>query len=306
VSALEVDDDFQSAISAVPSSSVFFFGQGGSSGVASWAGKNSATSGVSSSSGAAAPLATLSQIYENFPAPTGGVVDGDQIRFDPPIQAQAAAGQPPPPPPPPKPISYYTYETVEPPVVEQYTSQTCSYFYYEKPQKPNKCNFTYKTELTSDFVCRSHDGCFDENTRIRMADGTDRQITLLKKGEFVFNPVTGQPARIVKLVIGPEDKPLIQVRVDGRLVKVTATHPFMTKRGWVQAKVLRKGDEILMPGRLFLPVTDVELGETGRTVVNVALEGGADESDRHYLLADGVVTGDLVIQNMIEARASTK
>lgn len=211
-----------------------------------------------------------------------------------------------------KTVYFYEYENVEDTGAMKtldHVSHKCAIFYYKAPEFANRCRFNYKTDFKDtdydkkDYICRNEDGCFDEKTHIRMADGTDRQITHLKKGEFVFNPITLKPARIVKLVIGPEFKPLIQVSVDGRRVDVTQTHPFKTQRGWVQAKALNVGDLLLTSGRGYLPVSSVKIGEPGRMVANLALEGDGTQTDAHYVLADGVVTGDLVIQNLLEARA---
>lgn len=188
----------------------------------------------------------------------------------------------------------------------KYVSETCAYFTYYQPANASTCSFDYKTRDEESYVCRNHDGCFDELTLIRMADGTDRLVTQLKKGEYVYNPVTKKPSKIVKLTIGPELKPLINVKVGERMVRVTDTHPFMTRRGWVQAKSLKTSDEILSGKDIYLPVRSVMLGETGRTVANLALEGPADQYELHYVLADGVVTGDLVIQNMLDLKAANK
>jgi len=180
---------------------------------------------------------------------------------------------------------------------ESYTSKTCAYFVYKKAEDPRQCSYSFITRDEAGFVCRNNDGCFDESTQIRMADGSNRIITQLKKGEFVFNPVTKLPAKITKLTIGPELKHLLNVRVGERVVKVTDTHPFMTRRGWVSAKNLKKGEEVLSGEKSFLPVQGIELGEFGRTVVNLALEGPADRPELHYVLADGVVTGDLATES---------
>lgn len=194
----------------------------------------------------------------------------------------------------------------EPIVANKHTSMTCAYFSYFKAANPTQCSYTYQTKDEAGFVCRNNDGCFDETTLIRMADGSDRLITGLKMGEFVYNPVTKMPARITKLTIGPELKPLINVSVGGRVVKVTDTHPFMTRRGWIQARNLRTSDQVLSGSKVYLPVTALELGASGRTVANLALEGPASSAELHYVLANGVVTGDLVIQNMLELTASSK
>jgi len=187
--------------------------------------------------------------------------------------------------------------------LETHKSETCAYFAYFKAANATKCSYTYTTNQEASYVCRNNDGCFDESTLIRMADGTDRRVTELSLGEYVYNPVTQMPAKIVKLTIGPEFKPLIDVTVGLRVVKVTDSHPFMTQRGWVQAKNLTTQDLVRSGKGEYIPVSSVKMGASGRTVANLALEGAADLADLHYVLADGVVTGDLVIQNMLELKA---
>lgn len=190
--------------------------------------------------------------------------------------------------------------------VASHESNSCAYFKYYKPTDAKGCSIKYVTRKNSQtFVCRNNDGCFDSQTKIRMADGSDRLITDLDKGEFVFNPVTQKPAKIVKLTIGPENKPLLNISVGQSTVRVTDSHPFMTKRGWTAARDLRKGELVLTSQGQFTAVTGINLGAAGRIVVNLALEGPANEFEKHYVLADGVVTGDLVIQNMLEATANS-
>ena len=208
---------------------------------------------------------------------------------------------------PPRKVGVYAIEKSDVPVeTTKYVSRTCAYFTYFAAAEPSSCSFSYKTKDDESYVCRNHDGCFDESTLIRMADGSDILVTQLRKGEFVYNPVTQKPAKIVKLTIGPELKPLVHIAVNGKVVKVTDTHPFMTRRGWVQARALTTADEVRSGRNQYLKVTSVTLGAIVRTVANLALEGAADQHDLHYVLADGVVTGDLVIQNMIDRKAAVE
>lgn len=202
----------------------------------------------------------------------------------------------------------YSITTLQEKVVAtvNHESRSCAYFKYYDPTQAKSCKITFTTRNHEGYVCRNNDGCFDELTKIRMADGTDRLITKLKVGEMVFNPVTNKPAKIVKLTIGPENKPLLNVQIGESVVRVTDTHPFMTRQGWVAAKSLRKGELVLSSQRKFVPVKGIELGASGRVVANLALEGPADQHDMHYVLADGVVTGDLVIQNMLETKAAVR
>lgn len=191
-------------------------------------------------------------------------------------------------------------------VAEKHEAKSCAYFKYYEPTSAKTCSISFVTKNDAGFVCRNNDGCFDEKTMIRMADGSDRLVTELRMGEFVYNPVTKKPAKITKLTIGPEFKPLLNITIGTSTVRVTDSHPFMTERGWVAAKNLRKSDKVLAQGGSFVTVDKVEIGRSGRTVANLALEGPAHLEQLHYVLADGIVTGDLVIQNMLESRASVQ
>lgn len=189
-------------------------------------------------------------------------------------------------------------------VAEKHEAKSCAYFKYYAPTSAKTCSIAFVTKNDAGFVCRNNDGCFDEKTMIRMADGSDRLVTELRMGEYVYNPVTKKPAKITKLTIGPEFKPLLNITIGTSTVRVTDSHPFMTERGWVAAKNLRKTDRVLAHGGKFVAVDKVEIGQSGRTVANLALEGPAHQEELHYVLADGIVTGDLIIQNMLESRAS--
>jgi hypothetical protein len=204
-------------------------------------------------------------------------------------------------------LKIYTIDEVkgQAPEVATHESQSCAYFKYYDPTNAKACRIDYVTRQTNKtFVCRNNDGCFDVLTKIRMADGSDRLITELSKGEYVYNPVTRKPAKIVKLTMGPENKPLLHITIGNSTVRVTDTHPFMTKRGWVAARHLKAGELVLSSENHFVKVEKVTLGQSGRMVANLALEGPANEFEKHYVLADGVVTGDLVIQNMLESKAA--
>jgi hypothetical protein len=201
-------------------------------------------------------------------------------------------------------VNVYEIDTVNAPKDEQHTSQSCAYFKYLNPDSPKLCSVEYVNRTQAGYVCRNHDGCFDEQTMIRMADGSDRLVTKLRIGEYVFNPVTQKPAKIIKLTVGPELMPLIHIRVGTTMVRVTETHPFMTERGWVTAKNLKKSDRVLSARGDYEQVQKIEQGASGRTVANLALDGPIYKEELHYVLADGIVTGDLSIQNMLESVAN--
>jgi hypothetical protein len=124
-------------------------------------------------------------------------------------------------------------------------------------------------------------GCFIAGTLVVMADGSMQSIEDLRVGDVVKSydettqtvttkPVQNLYARIVKAT----------TRINGTL-RVTERHRFMTTRGWVAAKNLRVGDEVLsVEGRI--PITSVESVEERVPVHNFTVQ------DTHtYYVTDG-------------------
>jgi intein/homing endonuclease len=100
---------------------------------------------------------------------------------------------------------------------------------------------------------------------------------------------------VVKVVKGPESKPLYQVGVGQNKLKVTEDHPFLTQRGWVRADQLRQG-EWLLGEEVPRKVSSIKRvsSRTPITVYNFELSTDVDEG--HLVLANGIPTGELAIQ----------
>jgi hypothetical protein len=147
-------------------------------------------------------------------------------------------------------------------------------------------------------------GCFDPSTKIRMADGQDLEISGIQPGDMVFNPVTAKAVPVARVSKGPEaGKGLYLIGFAGKnRVKVTAKHPFMTNFGLRTADQLTKGDQILTPDGSFrkIEVAKVLPEKPGQVVINVALAGAHLGSNDHMVLANGVVSGDLQLQERLE------
>jgi len=76
---------------------------------------------------------------------------------------------------------------------------------------------------------------------------------------------------------------------------VTEDHPFLTKKGWVQTQVLKKG-EILIGNGQTQKVTSVKKlkYQAPEDVWNFELD--TDDTYGHMVLANGIPTGDLTTQ----------
>jgi hypothetical protein len=149
---------------------------------------------------------------------------------------------------------------------------------------------------------RDHNGCFAMSTKIRMADGKDRPIALLKKGDRVLNPMTGKSVPVIRVIEGPEIRPMIEVGYKTASVKVTEKHPFMTLTGLKAAKDLKDKELILDADGKFYPINKLKTLpiDSKQLVRNITLGDMSTDPIAHMVLADGVVTGDLFLQNSLE------
>ena len=144
-------------------------------------------------------------------------------------------------------------------------------------------------------------GCFSPDTPILMADGSYRAVEQIKIGELLWNPVTRSGIPLKSLVIGPESKALIEIGYEGKTVKITTTHPVLTKAGIKSAEDLVIGDVIYdKDGKTHrltvlkpVPITE------GQYVVNVNLDMSQIKEDvftQHFVAAGDIVVGDWTMQ----------
>jgi hypothetical protein len=149
-------------------------------------------------------------------------------------------------------------------------------------------------------------GCFEEKTKIAMADGSEKLASEIRAGDMVWNPKTQKAQMIKKVIAGPEQWPLLEVKSAGKSVIVTGEHPFLTKDGLKPAFQLSAND-VLVEGSDEIPVESVTpqkraAGDAVPEVWNFELLGSSENED-HYVLANGVMTGDLYLQQKLGGKA---
>ena len=91
--------------------------------------------------------------------------------------------------------------------------------------------------------------CFAAGTKVLMADGSTKPIEDIALGDLVWSddPEDGEPAQSepVEGVYRTETHRLFHIQVDGAgsdEILATGTHPFWTRRGWVDVEMLRDDD----------------------------------------------------------------
>ncbi len=173
-----------------------------------------------------------------------------------------------------------------------------TYIYYTVPQC--KRNFLFQ---------RGACGCFADETLITMGDGnTQKKITELTAQDRVWNPLTKKSQAILRMTQGPEAVPMFDVTIEGKTVRVTGHHPFPTAQGPKPAFDLKDGDKVFGATGKTISVESIALvpaPEKAPIVWNLELEGSS-EMNQHYVLANGVITGDLYIQTKLQNEESTK
>ncbi len=105
---------------------------------------------------------------------------------------------------------------------------------------------------------------------------------------------------------GPEPFPLIEIKIADRAIKATGKHPFITRQGIRPAYELKVGDEILLDDDRFVAISELNpipkaAGEAGPVVWNIEIEAPDEDLDSHNLVANGITTGDLMIQTKLQS-----
>jgi hypothetical protein len=138
-----------------------------------------------------------------------------------------------------------------------------------------------------------------------LAHGEEVLVEEIRVGDMVLNPQTGEPLRVASVIEGAEDLPLIQIVAGERSVRVTSAHVVMTVDGLKQAKDLKLGDRVVGDDGNTYPIERLESvpPQIGQRVINFILEGYEADVNKHLLVSDGLVTGDLYLQNHFEGLA---
>ncbi|OLT20003.1 hypothetical protein BJF81_06305 [Ornithinimicrobium sp. CNJ-824] len=96
--------------------------------------------------------------------------------------------------------------------------------------------------------------CFTPETPVLMADGAWKPIQDVRAGEDVtsvdMSSYRGRVARVEEVLTREVSEELYVVRPHGQPwpIRATAEHPFLVaRRGWVEARDVRPGDEVMLP-----------------------------------------------------------
>jgi hypothetical protein len=144
-------------------------------------------------------------------------------------------------------------------------------------------------------------GCFAPGTKIMLGDKSHKPIEEIAAGDLLWNPLLKKAVRVNRVIEGPEALPYVKIVAGSALLKLSQGHAVHTKNGIKKAIDIKKGDLLFDGSGNAIEVKEAGLVhpvEPRQRVLNVVLDGD-DSPEQHALLSDGIVTGDLVLQQKI-------
>ena len=139
-------------------------------------------------------------------------------------------------------------------------------------------------------------GCMAENTRITMADGSEKKIQDIAKGDEVA--MSAGAATVKTKWKGPSDGYVI-AEAAGRVLKMTKDHPVMTAQGWKRAGKLKITDELMDASQEFVKIDRIETRDEQIETFNLEYKDNENPlvNSEEYMIAEGFVVGNFKTQN---------
>lgn len=151
-------------------------------------------------------------------------------------------------------------------------------------------------------------GCFSSGTRVRLADGSEREVDefIAQPDEIVRTP-GGTARRVTTTTSGIEPVPMIRIRTaKGHDLLVTRTHPIVTTNGARMAHELKRGVRVLTEDG-DAEVTSVAAERFTGKVYNLRVDAPEDAPlEQSAVYANGILSGDIRGQIMLEQAATAR
>lgn len=147
-------------------------------------------------------------------------------------------------------------------------------------------------------------GCFAKGTLIEMAHGKTEKIENLRAGDAV-RLADGRASSIYHVVAGPETEKMIEFTTySGKKLMVTSKHPMQTQNGIKPANEVSAMDLLKIAEGSYSLITKIEQKASKDPVYNFELAGSADAD--HLVVANGIVSGELYLQNRLSLESKSK
>lgn len=135
-------------------------------------------------------------------------------------------------------------------------------------------------------------GCLAKDTKIRMKDGTEKEIRSIQAGELVLTESGG--AKVTKVWHGPEQELVYVQTMTGKEIMMTESHPVLVKRNGSRQAVRAgelNGEDIFLTRDGEEALRYIYMKPYQDEVYNLELEGG------EAMYANGFLVGDFEMQN---------
>lgn len=135
-------------------------------------------------------------------------------------------------------------------------------------------------------------GCMARDTRILMADGSEKYISEIKLGDMVM---TSQgPAAIKDRITGIERMMIRITAANGRSIRLSDCHPVLTRRNYVRAMDICVDDVVVLYEGGEQPLSALYMEEYEDQVYNLVTS-----KPRAALVGNGFWVGDMDMQNFM-------
>ncbi|MEG2124129.1 MAG: Hint domain-containing protein [Clostridium sp.] len=114
-------------------------------------------------------------------------------------------------------------------------------------------------------------GCFAPDTYIRMADGIQLRIDMIKTGDRI-RAMSGENVLVMSVITGMEEKITILVTAEGHRIRLTSNHPVETERGILPADMLNAADKIKTENGTYAKIDELFEEDYRDKVYNLMLE----------------------------------
>ena len=142
-------------------------------------------------------------------------------------------------------------------------------------------------------------GCFDPGTQILLEGGKLVPASDIRVGDRLYNPLSGRSFAVKRILVGPEEIPMVELGFDGHLLKVTQDHPVLTRDGMKRANTVRIGEVIVDASGNDKVLHYVRLAEIipGQKALNFELDVDSQDPIDRLIVSDNITSGDLAVQN---------
>ena len=146
-------------------------------------------------------------------------------------------------------------------------------------------------------VIRWH-GCYVPETKLKMHDGTEKEIQDLRAGDLLLNPVTGKAQEVKTIIESYEKEAIIELVAGENTIRVTQGHPIFNGIKFIKASEVEVGMEVMLADNKLVKIskkTELPVDPTQR-VINFTLKTDSSKPEDRMVLAEGFQSADLLVQ----------